>query len=68
MELLVGIIIIGIVWLISKIPEWGHDNRTCPPGKEIDWGKANHDLTVGGISKKDYYKRYNSGYYDKDKK
>jgi len=68
MELLVGIIIIGIVWLMCKAPEWEHNNRTCPPGKEIDYGKANQDLIVNGISKQEYYRRYNSGYYDRDKK
>lgn len=68
MDLLAGIIIIGIVWLMCKVPEWRHDNRICPPGKEIDYGKANHDLIDNGISKQEYYRRYNNGYYDRDKK
>lgn len=68
MELLGTIIIISIFWLACKVPEWKHNNRLCPPGKEIDYGKANNDLIVKGISKQEYYRRYNSGYYDRDKK
>ena len=68
MEIFLSIGLIIVLWLMCKIPEWKHDNRTCPPGKEIDYKKANHDLGVGGISKQEYYRRYNNGYYDKDKK
>ena len=68
MELLFGIIFIVFVYLRCKMPEWKHDNRLCPPGKEIDYNKANNDLIVKGIGKQEYYRRYNSGYYDRDKK
>ncbi|MBD5534562.1 MAG: hypothetical protein HDQ99_02660 [Lachnospiraceae bacterium] len=68
MEIILTIVFIVTVWFLCKTPEWKHDNRICPPGKEIDYKKANHDLSVGGISKQEYFRRYNSGYYDKDKK
>jgi len=68
MGTLIGaIIIIGGAYLMCKIPEWKHDNRICPPGKKIDYTKSNMDLTLG-IDKQEYYRRYNSGYYDRDKK
>ncbi len=66
-ELIGAIIIIGITYLMCKVPEWKHDNRICPPGKEIDYTKANRDLALG-LDKQEYYRRYNSGYYDRDKK
>ncbi len=66
-ELIGAVIIIGITYLMCKIPEWEHGNRVCPPGKEIDYTKVNRDLTLG-IGKQEYYRRYNNGYYDKDKK
>lgn len=66
-DLIGTIIIIVIAYLVCKVPEWKHSNRLCPPGKEIDYGKANHDLIVNNIGKQEYYRRYNSGYYDKDK-
>ena len=68
MELLLSIIFIGGLWLMCKVPEWKHDNRLCAPGKEIDYTKSNYDLNVNKISKQEYYRRYNSGYYDRDKK
>jgi len=66
-ELIGIIIIIEITYLMCKVPEWKHDNRICPPGKEIDYTKANRDLTLG-LDTQEYYRRYNSGYYDRDKK
>lgn len=66
-ELIGIIIIIGGTYLLCKIPEWKYVNRRCPSGKEIDYGKANHDLAMG-LSKQEYFRRYNRGYYDRDKK
>ncbi len=68
METLLGLISILIFWVLCKLPEWKYDNRVCPPGKEIDYHKANYDLTANGISKQEFYNRYNNGYYDRDKK
>lgn len=67
MELIGMIVIIGVFYVLCKLPEWKYDNRLCPPGKTIDWGKANYDLTMG-MSKQEYFRKYNSGYYDVDKK
>ncbi len=66
-ELIGAIIIIGGTYLMYKIPEWKYVNRICPPGKEIDYTKANRDLAMG-IDKQEYYRKYNSGYYDRNKK
>ncbi len=68
METLLGLILIVVFWVLCKLPEWRGNNRVCPPGKEIDYEKANRDLTIGGISKQEFYNRYNNGYYDRDKK
>ncbi len=68
METVIGaIIIIGITYLMCKVPEWKHDNRICPLGKEIDYAKANRDLALG-LDKQEYFRRYNNGYNDRDKK
>ncbi len=67
MELIGMIIFIGVVYVLCKLPEWKYDNRLCPPGKTIDWAKANHDLVMG-MDKQEYFRKYNSGYYDIDKK
>jgi len=66
-ELIGIIIIIGITVYLCKKEEWKYNKRICPPGKEIDYTKANCDLALG-LSKQEYYRRYNSGYYDRDKK
>lgn len=66
-EVIGVIIIIGIAVYLCKKEEWKHNSRICPPGKEIDYTKANRDLALG-LDKQEYYRRYNSGYYDRDKK
>lgn len=62
-----GLVMLIIAIILCKIPEWTYNNRMCPPGKEIDYMKSIHDLDNKNISKSEYYRRYNSGYYDKDK-
>lgn len=66
MEVILQLVAFGLIFGILSIPKFIHDNRRCPPGKEIDWSKTNRDLALG-ISRQEYYKKYNSGYYDKDK-
>ena len=65
-EIIIGAIIIGIVYCLSKSNEWKSNNRVCPPGKEIDWTQANIDIATKG--KDDYYKQHLAGNYDVDKK
>lgn len=36
MELILGLILIGIVWIASKSTEWKFDNYTPPQGQRID--------------------------------
>lgn len=64
MEVIEIIFFIVIFWLICKVPEWKHDNRTCAPGKKIDYDKATYDLNINKIGKQEYFRRYNNGYYD----
>lgn len=66
-ELITVIIIIGIVWLLCKIPDWKFDNRTPPPGYKTDWDAMNQDMSQGK-SKMDVKKKYNNGGYDIPKK
>lgn len=62
MELILGIILIVVVYCLSKSTEWKSNNRTTPPGYHKDWGKANYDITMHG---KDYYHKQNlAGKYD----
>ena len=65
-ELIIGVIIIGIVYVLSHLNEWQSNNRVCPPGKEMDWTQANIDINVKG--KEYFYKQHLAGKYDRDKK
>lgn len=62
METLLAIIMIIVVVIITKIPEWKSSNRIPPEGYRTDWGKANQDIQEKG---KDYfYKQHLAGKYD----
>ena len=65
-ELIIGAIIIGVVYCLSKSNEWQSNNRVCPPGKEMDWTQANIDINTKG--KEYFYKQHLAGKYDRDKK
>lgn len=66
-ELIVGLIFLGIVWIICKIPEWEFDNRLPRDGYETDHSAINRDL-ASGKSRNDIIRKANRGGYDVPKK
>lgn len=65
MEAILSIIVIIATYCACHATEWKSNNRTCPPGYEMDWLKANQDLIKHG---EDYYHQMNLlGKYDKKK-
>lgn len=67
MELILGIIMIIVVWIMCKLPKWKFDNRMPPNGYGTDWAAINRDL-ASGKSKIDVMRKSNSGGYDIPKK
>lgn len=43
MEMIIGMIIIGIVWLMSKATDWEFNNYTPPKGHTIDYNAQSYD-------------------------
>lgn len=62
METLLAIIMIAVVVIITKIPEWRSSNRIPPDGYRTDWNKATSDISKYG--KDYYYKQHLAGKYD----
>ncbi len=65
-EFIIGIIFIVFIYIVLHKDEWKSNNRICPPGKEMDWTKANKDIHEKG--KEYFYKQHLAGKYDRDKK
>lgn len=64
MELILGIILIIVVRVLVKYPEWKSYNRTSPPGKRTDLNAMNYDKYVNNMSERDIAKKFNNGGYD----
>lgn len=58
------LILVIVIYILSKADEWTFDNRTTPKGYEIDWNKMNRDMS-NGMGKSNVIKKYNNGGYDK---
>ena len=62
MEILATIILLIVIFCLSKSTEWKSNNRRTPSGYEHDYRQANIDLALHG---KDYYHKQNlAGKYD----
>lgn len=67
MELILGLIFIGVVWILCKLPEWKFDNSLPPEGYQTDYTAMNRDL-ASGKSKTEVINKSNRGeYYIKKK-
>lgn len=64
MEFYACIILIAVMYIICKAPEWKANNRTTPPGMKTDWGKMSEDRILKGMSQRDIYKKQCQGGYD----
>lgn len=55
------------IWLCKK-DEWKANNRTTPPGKQIDYSAIQNDRILKGYSNRDVAIKKNQGGYDIPKK
>lgn len=56
-------LIVFVVWLCKK-DEWKANNRTTPPGKQIDYKAIQNDRILNGYSNRDVAIKKNKGGYD----
>lgn len=62
-EVLSAITLIGITYVLVKLPEWKAHNRVSPHGKCTDWMQISSDRT-NGMSQRDIDIKFNNGGYD----
>lgn len=64
METILGLILIGIVWLMSKSTEWKYNNYMPPQGQRIDYNKQSYDRIVNNLSNEQVMKNTMNGKYN----
>ena len=64
MELIIGLIFIGIVYVTSKSTEWNFDNYTPPNGQKIDHNAQSYDRIVNHLSNEQVMKNTINGKYN----
>lgn len=64
MELILGLALIGIVYVASKSTEWKFDNYTPPQGQRIDYNKQSYDRIVNNLSNEQVMKNTMNGKYN----
>lgn len=65
MELLIGLVFIGIAWALSKSTEWKFDNYMPPEGMDIDYNAQSLDRIKNHLSKEQVMKNTIEGKYNK---
>ena len=64
MDLLLGIILIGIVWVASKSTEWKFDYYMPPQGQRIDYNAQSYDRIVNNLTNEQVMKNTMNGKYN----
>lgn len=64
MEFFLTIGMIIFMYVLCKLPEWKANNRTTPPGKQIDYSAIQNDRILKGYSNRDVAIKKNQGGYD----
>lgn len=64
MELILGILLIIVVWAMSKSTEWKFDNYTPPEGQRIDYNAQSYDRIVNNLSNDQVMKNTMNGKYN----
>lgn len=64
MEFILSILLIIVVWAISKSTEWKFDNYTPPQGQRIDYNKQSYDRIVNNLSNEQVMKNTMNGKYN----
>lgn len=68
MEFFLTIGMIIFVYVMCKAPEWKANNRTTPPGMQIDYSAIQNDRILKGYNNRDVAIKKNQGGYDVPKK
>ena len=64
MEFILGLILIGIVYVVSKSTEWKFDNYTPPEGQMIDYNAQSLDRVKNHLTNEQIMKNTMSGKYN----
>lgn len=64
METILGLILIGIVWLMSKSTEWKFDNYTTSQGQRIDYNAQSLDRIKNHLSNEEVMRNTINGKYN----
>ena len=64
MEFFACVILIAVMYIICKAPEWKASNRVSSPGMKTDWQAMSNDRIFKGMSNRDIYFKQNRGGYD----
>lgn len=64
MDLILGIIIIGIVWVASKSTEWKFDNYIPPQGQRIDGNLQSLDRVKNHLTNEQVMQNTINGKYN----
>ena len=64
MEFILGLILIGIIYIVSKSTEWKFDNYTPPQGQRIDYNAQSYDRIVNNLSNEQVMKNTMNGKYN----
>ena len=65
METILGLILIGIVWLMSKSTDWEYNNYTPPKGQMIDYNAQSLDRIKNHLTNEQVMKNTINGKYNK---
>lgn len=64
MELILGLALIGIVYVASKSTEWKFDNYTPPQGQKIDYNAQSYDRIANNLSNEQVMRNTINGKYN----
>lgn len=64
MEFILSILLIIVVWAMSKSTEWKFDNYTPPQGQRIDYNKQSYDRIVNNLTNEQVMKNTMNGKYN----
>ena len=64
METILGLILIGIVWLMSKSTDWKYNNYTPPKEQMIDYNAQSLDRVKKHLSNEEVMRNTINGKYN----
>ena len=67
MELIIGLVIIGICYVASKSTEWKYDNYLPPEGQKIDHNAASLDRVRNHLTNEQVVQNTINGKYNRPK-